>query len=37
VKLNREPLPREKTIEEEMLLAPESETRHNIDLRNREK
>jgi hypothetical protein len=34
---NREVLPREKLIKEEMLLAPESGVRYNIHLKNREK
>jgi hypothetical protein len=37
VKLNRELLPRENSTKEEMLLAPESAVRHEIDLKNREK
>jgi hypothetical protein len=37
VKLNRELLLREKSTKEEMLLAAESEVRHNIDLKTREK
>jgi hypothetical protein len=37
VKLNRELLPSEKSIKEEMLLALESGTRHDIDLKNWEK
>jgi hypothetical protein len=30
-------MPREKSSKEEMLVAPESEVRHDIDLENREK
>jgi hypothetical protein len=37
VKLNKRLLPREKLTKEKMLLASESEVRHNIDLKNREK
>jgi hypothetical protein len=37
VNLNRAFLPREKSTKEEMLLAPESRVRHNIDLKNRKK
>jgi hypothetical protein len=33
VKLNRELLLREKSTEKEMLLAPESGVRHDIDLK----
>jgi hypothetical protein len=34
VKLNKKPLPREKSTKEEMLLAPESGLRHNSDFKN---
>jgi hypothetical protein len=37
MKLNRELLPREKSSKEEMLLAPESGVRYDIDLKNQEK
>jgi hypothetical protein len=37
MKLNRELLPREKPTKEEILLAPESGARHDIDLKNRDK
>jgi hypothetical protein len=37
VKSNREFLPRENSIKEEMLLALESRVRRNIELKNREK
>jgi hypothetical protein len=37
MKSNRELLLRENAIKEEMLLAPESGVRHDIDLKNREK
>jgi hypothetical protein len=37
VKLNRELLPREKSTQKEILLAPEGAVRHDIDLKNREK
>jgi hypothetical protein len=37
MKLNRELSPREKSTKEEMLLAPESGVRHDIDLENLER